>query len=225
MVLPVQIAIYVIAIPLQCLILNVMRAGAWRSYPFVFLYVLVDLLTNLLEMGPNLAQRVGYGVGLRQWSMLYWVDEQIIQATLFLLVISLIYRATLDLRPRRTLVAGLIFGSILVASLSALAHYDPDLTFGKWMTRWTRDMNFCAAILDLGLWAILLRARKKDYRLLMIAGALGLQFTAGAVGQALRDLSPAVVGFTSYLIVCANLGCLYIWWQTFRVPARRAVPY
>jgi intracellular septation protein A len=221
MELAIQIATYLIAIPLQCLILNAMRAGAWRRYPFVFLYVLVDLLTNLLEIRPNLAHDAGSPAAMRHWALLYWVDEQIIQATLFLLVISLIYRATVDMRPRRILIAALVLGSVLVAALSALAHYSPDLTFGKWMTRWTRDMNFCAAILDLGLWATLLRARKKDYTLLMVAGALGLQFTAGAVGQALRDISHATVGVTTFLIVAANLTCLYIWWQTFRMPSRR----
>ena len=92
------------------------------------------------------------------------------------------------------------------------------------MTRWTRDMNFCAAVLDLGLWAMLIRTREKDMRILMISGALGIQFTAGAVGQALRDVSNATVNITSVLIVSANLVCLCIWWQTFRDPVRGDIP-
>jgi hypothetical protein len=90
------------------------------------------------------------------------------------------------------------------------------------MTLWTRNMNFCAAILDLALWATLIRKREKDQRTLMIAGALGLQFTAGAIGQALRDVSHSQVDLSSVIIVSANLICLYIWWQAFRRPYRPA---
>jgi len=148
------------------------------------------------------------------------VDERIMQALLFLMVISLIYRATSDTRPRRTLIALLLCGSILFALLSLAIHYSPELTTGKWMTRWTRDMNFCAAILDLILWATLIQARKKDHVLLMIAGALGLQFTANAIGQSLRDISHGTVDATSVVMVTANLTCLFIWWHAFRLPVR-----
>lgn len=215
-----QLLSYVIAVLLQCLILNAMRMGAWRQYPFLFLYVLVDMLTNLLEAKPNLAHAAGNAAATHDWTMVYWIDEQIIQATLYLLVISLIYRATAGMRQRPALIAGLLLGSILFIAANTLLHYNPDVTLGAWMTRWSRDMNFSAAILDLGLWAVLIRARKKDYRLLMIAGALGLQFTAGAVGLALRDISHATVGFTAVMIPLSNLACLYIWWQTFRLPVR-----
>jgi hypothetical protein len=84
------------------------------------------------------------------------------------------------------------------------------------MTRWTRDLNFCAAILDLGLWALLIGSRRKEYKLLLITGALGLQFAGGAIGQALRDMSPAIVAAASDFLMIANLARLYIWWQAFR---------
>ena len=41
------------------------------------------------------------------------------------------------------------------------------------MTPWTRDLNFGAAILDLGLWALLIGSRQKDRKLLLVTGALG----------------------------------------------------
>ena len=51
------------------------------------------------------------------------------------------------------------------------------------MTPWTRDLNFCSAILDLALWALLIAAREKDHRLLLLSGGLGIQFTGEAIGE------------------------------------------
>ncbi len=224
MSLALQLIGYGAAISLQILILNAMRGGAWRRYPFVALYVVADLVTNVAEIQPNIAYDSGSALAKKHWAILYWFDERIMQALLFLLVISLIYRASTHLRPRRTLVLTLVCASLLFAGISLFAHFDPNVTTGMWMTRWTRDMNFCAAILDLGLWAMLIRAHEKDYRILMIAGALGMQFTAGAVGQAMRDISHETVDITSVIMVGANLTCLYIWWQAFRRPVRSTVP-
>jgi hypothetical protein len=86
------------------------------------------------------------------------------------------------------------------------------------MTPWTRDLNFYAAILGLGLWVLLIGSRQKDRRLLLITGGLGIQFTAGAIGQAVRDMnmSPALVTAASDFTVLANLARVYIWWQAFR---------
>jgi hypothetical protein len=84
------------------------------------------------------------------------------------------------------------------------------------MTPWTRDLNFCAAILDLGLWALLIGSKKKDYQLLLVTGALGIQFAGGAIGQSLRDMSPAIVTAASDFTVITGLMGLYIWWRAFR---------
>ena len=84
------------------------------------------------------------------------------------------------------------------------------------MTPWMRNLNFYAAILDLGLWALLIGSRQKDYKLLLITGALGIQFTGGAIGQALRFSAPAIVAAASDFMMIANLARIYIWWQAFR---------
>jgi hypothetical protein len=56
----------------------------------------------------------------------------------------------------------------------------------------------------------------------MITGGLGIQFAGGAIGQALRDMSPAIVMAASDFTVIANLACLYIWWQALRVKSHSA---
>jgi len=87
----------------------------------------------------------------------------------------------------------------------------------KWITPWLRNLNFSAAILDLGLWALLIGARRKDYTLLLLSGGLGVQFTGNAIGQALRQMTHSSVQLTGYFITLSNLACLYIFWQAFHM--------
>ena len=84
------------------------------------------------------------------------------------------------------------------------------------MTLWLRDLNFSAAILDLGLWAMLLASRHKETRLLLLSGALGIQFTGEAIGQSLRHLFPWELSPGDVVTLLANLVCLWIWWQALR---------
>ena len=64
-------------------------------------------------------------------------------------------------------------------------------------------------------------SRKSDRRLLLISGALGIQFTGEAIGEAIRSLSipsmaKAIALTGSVVGMLADLACLYLWWQTFR---------
>jgi hypothetical protein len=216
-----QIGAYLVGLSLELAIMVVLLRGQWKRYPFVFIYLIGDFLTSVLEIEPSLGYGTGTAAERHTFANLYWVDERIIQVLLFLVVISLVYRATSRLQPRRTLLLLVVGGTLLFAGITLLLHFDSSLRPGKWMTPWTRDMNFFAAILDLGLWAVLIGARQKDYQLLMISGALGIQFTGVAIGQALRylSLSPLVATLTGDFISLANIGCLYIYWQAFRLPA------
>jgi len=219
--LVLQVGVYAVGLLLQVLTINAMRRGAYRRYPFLFLYVIGDFVTALLEIQPRIAYDSGSEEAKRNWAKIFWIDEWIIQALVFLLVISLVYKAAAHLRPRRVLLLGLVGGTILFAGVSFLFHYSPELKMGRWMTPWTRDMYFAAAVLDLGLWAMLIQSREKDRRLLMVSGALGIQFTTAAIGQALREITHAAVSFTAVLITLGSLACIYIWWQAFRQPAPR----
>ena len=213
------------------MVIAALLRGEYRRYPFIFLYAVVDLLTTILEIQPAMAYSSGTPEAKKQWARMFWFNERIMQVLVFLLVISLVYSATKHLRPRRTLLTGIICGTVLVAAISFWAHYDPNLPGGRYryMTPWTRDLNFCAAILDLGLWALLIGSRQKDYKLLLVTGALGIQFTGGAIGQSLRHMSPAIVAAASDFMMITNLARIYIWWRAFRgqpktLPAGNASP-
>jgi hypothetical protein len=218
MQLAFQVLLYVVGLPLQLMVIAALLRGPGRQYPFLFLYAIADFLTTVLEIRPSLTIDSATPETLRSFANLYWWDERLLQCLVFLMVISLVYKSSAQYRPRRVLLTGIIVGTVAFAAITFFIHFNPDpaVAPGKWMTPWTRDMNFCAAILDLGLWATLIAAREKDYRLLMVSGALGLQFTGEAISQSLRGMSQQVQDVAAYIVPLPNLACLYIWWQAFR---------
>ena len=211
-----QVCAYLFGIPFELLVVAALLRGEYRRYPFIFVYAVVDLLTSILEIQPSMAYDSGTPEARHHWAQMFWFNERIMQVLVFVLVISLVYSATKHLRPRRTLLTGIICCTVLIAAISFWAHHDPGNHVGRYMTQWTRDLNFCAAILDLGLWALLIGSRQKDYKLLLVTGALGIQFAGGAIGQSLRDMSPGIVAAASDLAMITSLARVYIWWQAFR---------
>jgi hypothetical protein len=211
-----QVGAFLVGVPLNLMVVAVLLRGEYRRYPFIFLYAVVDLLTTILEIQPSMAYDSGNAEARHRWVQMFWIDERIMQVLVFLLVISLVYTATKHLRPRGTLLTVMICGTLLVAAISLWAHHDLSGHVGRYMTRLTRDLNFCAAILDLGLWTLLISSKKKDYKLLLVTGALGIQFAGGAIGQSLRDMSPGIVTAASDFTVITSLARVFIWWRAFR---------
>jgi hypothetical protein len=179
----------------------------------------------VIEIQPVLMINIAATAEMKKvYAGIYWWNEQIIQVLMFLIVISLAYGAMAQVRPRRILLAAAIAGTLVFAGVTFALTFDSHVNTGAWMTKWLVYLDFGAAILDLGLWAVLLSSRERDHRILMVAAGLGIQFTGGAIGQAGRDLSRTlwvVMGDLTYL---TNLICLYIWWQAFRQPRRESRP-
>jgi hypothetical protein len=224
-----QVCGWLIGLPLEFLIIAALLRGGYRRFPLIFIYVIGDFLTTVVELPSAL----GYNRGM-QWAAnalpaVYWLDEVIMQVLVYAVVMSLIYQATDKLRSRRIVRALLIAGAILFAGISFLVHRSPALNWGSFMTPWTRDLNFCSAILDLALWMMLIAAREKDHRLLLLSGGLGIQFTGEAVGESTRDLamrshSRPISLLGNALIMLTNLLFLYIWWQALRTGPERKRP-
>jgi hypothetical protein len=215
-----QLAAYLIGLPLELMVIAVMLRGEqYRRYFFIFLYALVDFLTTVSEIPYALARSSGTLEAKGKLAKMFWINERIMQVLVLMVVVSLVYNATKHLRSRRTLLTGIICGTTLLSAISLWYHvYDTRMLPGsfRYMTPWTRDLNFGAAILDMGLWALLIGSQRKDRKLLLVTGGLGIQFTGAAIGQALRDMSPTIVAVASDFVVITNLARLYIWWQAFR---------
>jgi hypothetical protein len=225
----IQLCGLMIGLPLQILIIGTLLRGGYRRFPLLFFYIIADFLTTVVEV-PSV---VGYDRGMR-WAAfafpaVHWFDVVVMQVLVYAVVMSLIYQATSKLRARRIVRVSLIAGAILFAGISFLIHWNPALNTGSFMTPWTRDLNFCSAILDMALWALLIAAREKDHRLLLLSGGLGIQFTGGAMGRsigqlALRTRSRALFLSGGVVTLLADLVFLYIWWQALRTepaPARK----
>jgi hypothetical protein len=156
---------------------------------------------------------------MAQWS---WWDDLLLLPLVLVVVIGLIFRATEKVRSRRTMRAAAIGYTALIAGVSFLIHYAPQLPKGVWMAFWIRDLNFFGStFLDLALWTLLLWSRSKDSQLLMVSGGLGLQFTGEAIGDSLRGLAiqhhSRPLSYTgSVITTLADLLSLYIIWQAFR---------
>ncbi len=198
-----------------------MVRGPFRQYPFLFVYLLADFLTGVVETRVTLAYYSGNKSIEQNYVTFYWLDEVIVQVLVYAAVISLLYYATQGFPSRQVMRLSVISFAIVFAATSFAVHYNPSANKGSWMTPWSSNLNFCSAILDLALWAILIGSRKKDHRLLMISGALGIQFTGQAIGQSLRNLSQGNrSGFLLYtgdtIGILMYLAFLYILWQAFR---------
>jgi hypothetical protein len=226
----IQVCGWAVGIPLEILVIVALLRGEYRRYPVVFSYLIAIFVTTLVDIPIRTQSLLTHDVAvLRQAARVYWVNEWILQVLIFATVLSLIDLAISMSRWRRVMRVGLAAGALLFAGTSFWIHYRPQpVSYGVWMTPWTRDLSVCATILDLALWMILIASRKSDRRLLLICGALGMQFTAEAIGEAIASLSmphmvEALALTGSVVAVAGNLVCLYVWWQTFR-PVREPFP-
>jgi hypothetical protein len=223
MQLALQLICWAIGLPLGVLVIAALLRGGYRLYPLLFVYQIVDLLMTVAGMPPYIAYYFQREVSARalmaQWS---WWDDLLLLPLVLAVVIGLIFRATENIRSRRMMRAASIGYATVVAGISFLVHYGPKMPNGVWMALWIRDLNFFgSAVLDLALWALLLRSRSRDSRLLLVSGGLGIQFTGEAIGDSLRSMAvqhhSRSLSFTGSLITTlVDLLCLYIIWQAFR---------
>lgn len=229
----IQVCGWLVGVPLEFLLVAALLRGAYRQFPFVFAFASALMVTTLVEIPANVSSVLHPRdlQALKHFAKIYWINQVILQALILAVVISLIDQAATHVRSRRLVRAVLIVGAVLFAGISFASHYSPTMKFfGHWMTPWTRDLSFGSAILDLGLWGILISSRRGDRRVLLISGALGMQFAGEAIGEALQSLTIAkrinsldLAG--AIITMLAGLACLYVWWRTFRpVPVAPRTP-
>lgn len=220
MAFAIQVGALLVWLPLNLLIIAALLRGEYRRFPFIFAYTVVEFLATAAEIPAYWAVHTHGHEAEGLQVFVYWMDETIAQVLIFAVVISLIHNATAGLDSRRVLRMMLVAGAFLFTGISFLIHYTPRVRAGLWMTPWTRDINFCAALLDLVLWALLIASREKDRRLLLLTGGLGIQFAGEAMGQAVRQLaiqhrSHPIALLGSTLVVTADILRSYIWWRVF----------
>jgi hypothetical protein len=218
----IQLIFWAIGLPLSLLVIAALLRGGYRLFPVLFVYLVVDFLLTIAGM-PTYIAYYFYHDPAAKIRMAKWfaLDEMLLQPLVYAVVVSLIYRAT-EKAPSRGPVRGILIGAaVLIAGVSFLYHYQPQMPHGDWMAFWTRDLNLSSAILDLALWGLLLASRVKDSRLLLISGGLGIQFTGETIGESLRSMAIQHQSHTlsfagSFVTALADWASLYIIWQAVR---------
>jgi hypothetical protein len=216
-----QVAALLVWVPLNLLIIAALLRGEYRRYPLILACAVVEFLAAAGEIPAYWAVYNHVRQSRDLQNIVYWLDEAVSQVLIYAVVIGLIYRASQKLESRRLVRICLTGGAVSFAAISFAIHYSPGVTVGIWMTPWTRDLNFCAAVLDLILWGLLIASREKDQRLLLLSGALGIQFTGEAIGESVRDLATGrqlhtISQLGGELMVVADIVRTYIWWRVFR---------
>jgi len=200
-----------VSVPLQGLLLHSLARGGFRSFPFLFLYALLLFLWTV----ANIAGREGGRLPLA-WQTAYWVVELALQALLYGLVFSLVFRA-LRANPNRFRFLRALILTVVFCVIGAfiLTH---DLKLNAWMTNFTKYVSFGGALINLVVWAMLLGKRHPDRSLLLISGGYGVQSAGEAISQSLRAL--AIRSRSLPLLTIGNVFgllthslCLYIWWR------------
>ncbi len=199
---------------LQISVVSVMLRGSYRRFGVLFGYALVLFLTTAVEAAAFYWPRYAAIPPTH-----YWVFDTIRQAMLFLVVISLIHSASDESPNRASIRRWLVLGGALFVVLSLYFTYNPGPN--RWMTQFSRNLGFLAVLLNLVLWAALLKHRWPDQTLLMVSGGMGIQMAGKAIGHALRQLSHSTVTIGNLVIVLSHLFCLYVWWQAFRKPSEQ----
>jgi hypothetical protein len=215
--------IFVLSFVLHVFVVASLWRGAYKTYPFVFVYCLLYLVTITGE-----AAIFAGAVPLSKMSkaVYYYRVNALRDFLLFSVVVSLIEHAMRD-KPYRLRVRYFLGVLAAIAVPLSLVIHSQTETFTLWMTQVVRDLSFGSGILTFLLWSLLIVSPKKDPQLLMVTGGLGVQFTGEAIGQSLRQLSNSYNGlfpthrhgilFVGNLITSAShLIQIYVWWEAFR---------
>jgi hypothetical protein len=207
--------LWIVPIVAECvvlvLIITSLLGGSYKDFPFLFGYLLSVLFGTVAGSAAYFTPAL-----LSEYTRHYWIAETVQQVLVFCLVISLIHRT---LKGRGRVLSWFGLGLVVIALVAIQGM--PSANLSWWMTQLSRNLSFCAVLLNLVLWMSLIRHRPEDRRLLLISGGLGVQMAGKAIGHSLRQMSRGLITPGNMLIVLSHLLCLFIWWQAFREPGLR----
>jgi hypothetical protein len=203
---------------LECLlIILLLNRSLFRKYLMVFLFCVLLLVTSLAEV--VVVQWPAYGTRSDTYRILYWTDEMVTDAFLFIMVAMMIYRAT-EGTSLRTLAERLFSGVVTIALLLPFVLFEKPFT-NHWYVRSSQLLNFGGAILNLLLWTALLGMRRRDTQLLTVSAGLGVIVTGSAVFYGLLSTfrkDPAITAMLNLGYVLSRSAGLAVWcWAFWRI--------
>ena len=210
-----QWLIFFVSLALQIFVIGLLRRGAYKDYPFVFVYSLVLIMTTVAD-GAVFA-------GVAHMEYAFYRNEALRQLLLFTVVMSLMDRAVRERPYRGRIRLVLVLSACLAVLISVQIHREAHFRqYYLWATQVGRDLSFGSVVLTLLLWITLISSKRRDAQLLMVTGGLGLQFTGEAIGQSMRQMSVPhhhILLLAGNLVLTAShLMRLYVWSEAFRRP-------
>jgi hypothetical protein len=202
----IWIILLIIGTTLQVLVIQLLFRRALKAFPTLLVYLVASALATAFAASAYFSGDI--------YRKYYWIQDAVLQCLMFILVISLIYGAMNQNAKRAAVGRTLVGSTILCVLLSTYFTWNPQL--GYWMTRLSRNLGFLAVVLNMVLWAVLIKSRRADRTLLMVSGGLGIQMAGKAIGHSLRQISHSTILPGNLVIVLSGLLSLYIWWQAFR---------
>jgi len=212
--------VYYLLIPIGLIlhilvIRGIVKTAAFRIYPFLFAYCLVDFLSSVVETSAFLGLFRWQTVSRERFAAFYWANEFLLQLLIFAVMLSLIHQALEHPRVSSFLV-GFILLLVMIGSGASVAFtYSASASPARWLTDLSGKLSFFSAMLNVVLWTALIRGKKRDPRLLVIAAGLGVLTTGKSIGHHVRGLSASAVPYADLFIVLSHLICLLAWWWAF----------
>lgn len=204
-----QWAFWIIGLTFQYLVTQALLSGPFRQFTVIFAYLLCLAITTITDI----LMRLDVGKLGSTYIRYYWAMDLLRESAVYAVVISLVLHAMPDSRRRAALLRVLVALALLFWVGSIVIYQDPHVS--KWMTKVVRNLSFCSAVATLVLWFVLIASEKRDTRLLVITGGLGLQMTGEAIGQSLIQISKSTQVLGVLTLMFAHFLCLYIWWRAF----------
>jgi hypothetical protein len=183
--------------------------GPVRRYAFVLVFSLAQLVTSLLE--EIVIRR--FGTASKEYRLVFWTDEIVLDLLLFLILILLTYRAMEGSAARGSM--GRILGAVaLIVMVLPFVIYKGAFVQYSWFDHTSQVLNFGAAILNLGLWTALLGSRRRDRKLLTVSAGFGILATGVAISFGLRQLfhGAAYTAAGDAFVVAHLAGALILCW-------------
>ncbi len=190
---------------------GILRGRAYREYPFLFLYCVIDFLSNVVESAAYFGNWTLAG---ERYTLFYWSNEAGTQVLIFALMLTLIYQAA-EHKQRMWITFGIGAVVVILSVSSVAANYSAAVKLTRRMTALSWQLSFYSALLNVVLWTALIRSRNRSVQMLLIAGGLGLLTAGKAIGHQLRGMSPGIVPFANAFIILSHMLCLLIWWRAF----------
>jgi len=209
-----------ITVAIHVAVIVLLLRGPYRRYPLVLVYCVLQLAATISE---EYVYRV-FGDASPIFSRLYWTDEVILDLLLFLMVISLIYRA-LESSAMRAGMGRLLGAVVVVVLIVPFVLFSARRFSTPWFDGTSQLLNFGGVIMNLGLWTALIGTKKRDPVLLTVSAGLGIAVTGAAIAFGLRRFTPiqsTPQQLADLFKTITYLASVAIWCWAFRPSARKS---